>query len=229
MSRSTWACELKFFRPWDLRLDDVTLHVSVWVEICAYFQSEISAWSRSTWACELKFFCNYLAVPIVCHAPRERVSWNHQTIEPYNEPIVTLHVSVWVEMTNCPNRSRNSPSRSTWACELKLFLTFPISVLDCHAPRERVSWNLPCSRQTPHQCRHAPRERVSWNLMCRADSFNAKRHAPRERVSWNIFVEERKIPYECHAPRERVSWNLLGRLYTPSQVASRSTWACELK
>ena len=32
------------------------------------------------------------------HAPRERVSWNASFVEPTWEEIVTLHVSVWVEI-----------------------------------------------------------------------------------------------------------------------------------
>ena len=32
-------------------------------------------------------------------------------------------------------------SRSTWACELKLYDDIVVDEGGCHAPRERVSWN----------------------------------------------------------------------------------------
>ena len=64
--------------------------------------------------------------------------------------------------------SNNFTSRSTWACELKLnTIAVPAPVV-CHAPRERVSWNLSCSWDPWYQRRHAPRERVSWNDRGRA-------------------------------------------------------------
>ena len=77
MSRSTWACELKSFIinapfskychaprervSWNgidisewIRFQ-VTLHVSVWVEIKLASYKSVPIKSRSTWACELKF------------------------------------------------------------------------------------------------------------------------------------------------------------------------------
>ena len=99
-SRSTWACELKS----DLKSPHRGL---------------IS--SRSTWACELK--CKRLGACAACrrHAPRERVSWNSLYSRNYlihnrhaprervswnsfqkmvkSNVEVTLHVSVWVEIT----------------------------------------------------------------------------------------------------------------------------------
>ncbi len=98
----------------------VTLHVSVWVEIIK--TAEASEWhtSRSTWACELKYFAYCTKVSWAGHAPRERVSWNHPRI---------LHLR--------------------WAFS--------------HAPRERVSWNEKCGIYSRIEDSHAPRERVSWN------------------------------------------------------------------
>ena len=32
------------------------------------------------------------------HAPRERVSWNENVVDMGKQILVTLHVSVWVEM-----------------------------------------------------------------------------------------------------------------------------------
>ena len=76
-SRSTWACELKF----NIWFDNITKEVS-----------------RSTWACELKSFPATPFNVVLCHAPRERVSWNLQFLEILFRQRVTLHVSVWVEI-----------------------------------------------------------------------------------------------------------------------------------
>ena len=120
--------------------------------------------SRSTWACELKYYYANLGFIDLCHAPRERVSWNpyyfrveigdrvtlHVSVwvEIYIHLIVTLllavtlHVSVWVEILASKAISHFSMSRSTWACELKLNIYFLTNLWPGHAPRERVSWNL---------------------------------------------------------------------------------------
>ena len=100
----------------------VTLHVSVWVEIAVLIEIEPllachAPRERVSWNAELihkirKHFS---------HAPRERVSWNHYRNKCIHLTKVTLHVSVWVEMTN----SNGKPFLFTG-----------------HAPRERVSWNL---------------------------------------------------------------------------------------
>ena len=122
------------------------------------------------------------------HAPRERVSWNASYkgigeflsvtlhVSVWVEIVicarhipthkVTLHVSVWVEMiTDFSSRVVCKPSRSTWACELKCWLT-PVGMpLLCHAPRERVSWNTARTTAFTKAASHAPRERVSWNAL----------------------------------------------------------------
>ena len=143
--------------------------------------------SRSTWACELKYFLGITEVDSLCHAPRERVSWNNSAglylcsrwchaprervswnkNKPWkqsnmvtsrstwacelkysllnaksNAITVTLHVSVWVEIGIPPPMILSRSSRSTWACELKLMFTIKMEVPYCHAPRERVSWNF---------------------------------------------------------------------------------------
>ena len=160
MSRSTWACELKF-QPYHLSSvhKTVTLHVSVWVEILRSSILSNAVMSRSTWACELKLLSEYSRAKVNCHAPRERVSWNFQfDLCCQNIPEVTLHVSVWVEIWNfrlkvyvfcvtlhvsvwveiswwssCHFRYL---SRSTWACELK----FP-RLCQCSASTQsRSTW-----------------------------------------------------------------------------------------
>ena len=55
------------------------------------------------------------------HAPRERVSWNPLPILHRKHDTVTLHVSVWVEITT--RMLLNEKKKR-------------------HAPRERVSWNF---------------------------------------------------------------------------------------
>ena len=142
----------------------VTLHVSVWVEINHSTLWKLSTLSRSTWACELKFLAPLVPFPFCSHAPRERVSWNFRWMEYllstnrhaprervswnflntsfWREKCVTLHVSVWVEITtslccayvvyvtlhvsvwveiHCKIivSALSTSSRSTWACELK--------------------------------------------------------------------------------------------------------------
>ena len=107
-----------------INLAGVTLHVSVWVEICLSEVRITLSLSRSTWACELKFAETCQASIESRHAPRERVSWNKEPEKPDCYPKgVTLHVSVWVE----------------------IFIDFYSNFFALrHAPRERVSWNFQC-------------------------------------------------------------------------------------
>ena len=165
----------------------VTLHVSVWVEMHRTCKNNSSIPSRSTWACELKCKIISTSVDFNGHAPRERVSWN--------EIIYSFYIG--------------------W---------------NGHAPRERVSWNTLSNDILKTRTGHAPRERVSWNFSNNVCSFAPFRHAPRERVSWNdliscvqspvlhvtlhvsvwveIQIRVRQVSwYSSHAPRERVSWN----------------------
>ena len=98
MSRSTWACELKFY--------SLCVILKIWL-------------SRSTWACELKLLYFVLYSIFLRHAPRERVSWNYCNYIITHSRMVTLHVSVWVEIFYIPEIRKTGLSRSTWACELK--------------------------------------------------------------------------------------------------------------
>ena len=77
----------------------VTLHVSVWVEMFRLWWMPYPHRSRSTWACELKFRHTGLQPRRYSHAPRERVSWNVYKFDYTVDPSVTLHVSVWVEIS----------------------------------------------------------------------------------------------------------------------------------
>ena len=120
-SRSTWACELKCMvcnaNP---RVTSVTLHVSVWVEICIWYWNVLILRSRSTWACELKWSC----LQFSHHLKWSRSTWAcelklHLTSWSLNKLPVTLHVSVWVEISKILKIPIHTWSRSTWACELK--------------------------------------------------------------------------------------------------------------
>ena len=81
----------------------VTLHVSVWVEICLSCVFLNLNESRSTWACELKCYqLQRYQEQQSRHAPRERVSWNCKKKARIWYCMVTLHVSVWVEIGRSP-------------------------------------------------------------------------------------------------------------------------------
>ena len=56
--------------------------------------------------------------------------------------MVTLHVSVWVEIHWICKIKFTIRSRSTWACELKCDIGYIATDIGGHAPRERVSWNF---------------------------------------------------------------------------------------
>ena len=124
----------------------VTLHVSVWVEIDWIVKICKPKLSRSTWACELKWQCKRCAVKCLSHAPRERVSWNFRVATFLTIILVTLHVSVWVEIKINICKICKYSSRSTWACELKCQVFRCFCQTHSHAPRERVSWNFFKSR-----------------------------------------------------------------------------------
>ena len=229
MSRSTWACELKFRPQW--------WHIhhlwsrSTWAcELkCSFLNPwHCTIWSRSTWACELKSLAQCQMWRRQCHAPRERVSWNFSGIlmpaldqvtlhvsvwveitklwEAKYIEAVTLHVSVWVEIVNIMKSCVRVWSRSTWACELKY----------CYI---RI-WYL------------SSRSRSTWACELKFVTFSSNTrimsHAPRERVSWNssIIYSLRAVEVTLHVS----VWVEINHGIIKSMVnRSRSTWACELK
>ncbi len=79
---------------------NVTLHVSVWVEITFSGEGSIirvrshAPRERVSWN-GFYSLCNFL---VMRHAPRERVSWNPRIGLAITNSVVTLHVSVWVEI-----------------------------------------------------------------------------------------------------------------------------------
>ncbi len=120
-SRSTWACELKFksftwvfVNGWSRSTWACELKYIVMILCFGY------AWSRSTWACELKLNIYCLTNLWPGHAPRERVSWN--TLSNDILKTRTMSRSTWACELKYIHGScgHTSPwSRSTWACELK--------------------------------------------------------------------------------------------------------------
>ena len=185
-SRSTWACELKLtleksltftkshaprervswnaviLRKFEIDLN-VTLHVSVWVEIYVQFCENIDYLSRSTWACELKLSTGAIFL------------------------IFSLSRSTWAcELKLLPYHAQMFErwSRSTWACELKLPDTNKFTAKTSHAPRERVSWNCQVHHFLPlHTSRSTWACELKLRPCLKISAFNC--HAPRERVSWN--------------------------------------------
>ena len=229
-SRSTWACELKSFHERNLSL---------------------RATSRSTWACELKLILTSADFSAISHAPRERVSWNYYALACQSFARVTLHVSVWVEISN-PSGDKDlsfvTLHVSVWVeivnssvTVVYRQVTLHVSVwveiaalsrleknLVCHAPRERVSWNAKTCKIINTGVGHAPRERVSWNpCVCRC-FLSLLRHAPRERVSWNYCSLTASTT--CHVTLHVSVWvEIRTPMNQPKYQESRSTWACELK
>ena len=141
--------------------------------------------SRSTWACELKYSCYLRNSYRFCHAPRERVSWNLLIRSQDNVILVTLHVSVWVEICwNLSSKYRKS-SRSTWACELKCS-----HVRSNHSTLwSRSTWACELKFHSDFTTNEEIRSRSTWacELKCKGTGGVCRRnsHAPRERVSWN--------------------------------------------
>ena len=111
-------------------------------------------------------FLELQSLDIPSHAPRERVSWNEATLAVCRR--LLRHAPRERVSWNGLQQlliSVMTLSRSTWACELKFWLSLYYFYGVRHAPRERVSWNAFGANKTlPVNC-HAPRERVSWNLL----------------------------------------------------------------
>ena len=108
------------FRNCEITTADVTLHVSVWVEIALEYsdsRGQTVTLHVSVWVEMSVVLCLYLKLQ--SHAPRERVSWNWKILPRKQNPLVTLHVSVWVEIFDKLYKATPDESRSTWACELK--------------------------------------------------------------------------------------------------------------
>ena len=151
MSRSTWACELKY----------AFLH---------FLNKEVQ--SRSTWACELKCQLSKCGGVFLL----SRSTWACELKWPYvlsalRQAHVTLHVSVWVEILGIYiSLSKNSVTLHVSVWVEILCQTIYLKQEPCHAPRERVSWNIFTAPAGILALGHAPRERVSWNVLSHSSS-----------------------------------------------------------
>ena len=208
-SRSTWACELKYglsyIRLWR------TLSRSTWACELKLISSPckgVSEMSRSTWACELKFISNpeinfrctghaprervswnfnvfYLILAGLGHAPRERVSWNISALYGADIFFVTLHVSVWVEIT------------LEWYSLHLVSVTLHVSVW---VEISLISYIIALKSVTLHvsvwveikeltNLMRCIMSRSTWacelKFLPKGMQGRERGHAPRERVSWN--------------------------------------------
>ena len=142
--------------------------------------------SRSTWACELKspVSCSMVSVVVVTLHVSVWVEM-HQKDPCFETNYVTLHVSVWVEIFFFWFSKSKVMSRSTWACELKCFVQLNQEPVDWVTLHVSV-WVEILSRKTEvdHQ----------WS-----------------RSTWACELKSRRIRVKS------------------IRIWSRSTWACELK
>ena len=186
----------------------VTLHVSVWVEMyCAGVIFPLSASHAPRERVSWNSVTKSLKPKKLCHAPRERVSWNAIGFYPASGKIVTLHVSVWVEIyfkVSSVPKDVVTLHVSVWveitsspAFRHSLRVTLHVSVwveiwfdkvlyLLLNVTLHVSVWvEIRILKHDNLDPCHAPRERVSWNALARIYFPNASCHAPRERVSWN--------------------------------------------
>ena len=152
---------------------------------------------------------NSCAVTILqwCHAPRERVSWNRVVHGWAGQRLVTLHVSVWVEIEEEMLRVSMGESRSTWACELK----FIIDIMINYNSTSRSTW--------------------ACELKCRSSSSSVSRPVVTLHVSVWVEISLRSTSRTRKKVTLHVSvWVEISLTVVGSQLRmSRSTWACELK
>ena len=141
------------------------------------------------------------------HAPRERVSWNLHYYRHVLTPLVTLHVSVWVEISK--------------------FYYFHFFI-PCHAPRERVSWNV--KQQFPFSPIAVTLHVSVWVEIRRTADWNNQRES---RSTWACELKWSVIDLISDIWMSRSTWACELKLLTSSVnvifTRSRSTWACELK
>ena len=185
----------------------VTLHVSVWVEIVSLPKYCFFILSRSTWACELKYRLSAHRLPFQGHAPRERVSWNLLFHLNQYKKQVTLHVSVWVEI-----------SRSL-IVKISLFVTLHVSV-----------WVEITDKQFNSLSRRVTLHVSVWIEMLKLSIVIFKSWS---RSTWACELKFFSR-YSCSLPfTSRSTWACelkldVGFIYRMVRM-SRSTWACELK
>ena len=164
--------------------------------------------SRSTWACELKYLIWIGLSNKESHAPRERVSWNCDTVK-----------KMLSFISHAPRE------RVSW----NLTKLFCLIRKCCHAPRERVSWNAEIYVVN----QFTPWSRSTWACELKYQGHRTRYGGLPSRSTWacelKFAMAEQWGKIKGHAPRERVSWNLSHEERPCWHGQSRSTWACELK
>ena len=142
-----------------------------------------------------------------CHAPRERVSWNLSSWQVNCKWLVTLHVSVWVEIQFHFKIIKNS------------WVTLHVSVW---VEMELTRVKRYISKVTLHVS-------VWVEIFFEISQSHTPSHAPRERVSWNVIsvhFDNLNVLVTLHVS---VWVEMLKNVWFTNQLMSRSTWACELK
>ena len=114
-SRSTWACELKFYS------------LSFFRSLQGHAPRERVSWNVNKHILFRQFFVT-LHVSVWVEMVKMRIA--------HENGIVTLHVSVWVEIMTSSIVAYSAASRSTWACELKFALAKPCA----SAYQSRSTW-----------------------------------------------------------------------------------------
>ncbi len=207
--------------------------------------------SRSTWACELKSFVLDLLTSATGHAPRERVSWNLMLNFCEKKQYVTLHVSVWVEMTFSAIPQELQKSRSTWACELKclccylfistLSVTLHVSVwvemivipfmllfatVTLHVSVWVEIWCIWCCMLFATVTLHVS----VWVEIFRPDVIDVFHSVTLHVSVWVEIAKARRKQQERLVTLHVSVWvEITLRWFFLKAPASRSTWACELK
>ena len=230
MSRSTWACELKFpATPFNVVLSCHAPRERVSWNECYKFQQLIfcshAPRERVSWNILIYKICRI----VIRHAPRERVSWNAKLDLTCSYPYVTLHVSVWVEIFVSVTRlflSIVTLHVSVWVEMKFFFVCVPQKIVTLHVS-VWVEMRIFAPKSSQSTC-HAPRERVSWNHTFFELHFQRICHAPRERVSWNLRYRRERQGY-CVTLHVSVWVEIKTEPYSQLSLMSRSTWACELK
>ena len=167
MSASSWGCELKY------KSNNAAI---------------IIAMSASSWGCELKWHWRSVRKAADGQPPREAVSWNsiyYESIwcrccQPPREAVswnvlassgrfwisVSLLVRLWVEMLPTQiSVTNDSPSASSWGCELKYKRNWIYFRWDIVSLLVRLWVEIQSQPgRGVHETSQPPREAVSWNV-----------------------------------------------------------------
>ena len=171
--------------------------------------TQITYTSRSTWACELKCFWrskpSYMLVSRSTWACELKLRY---AVELWSKPLVTLHVSVWVEMKHT----------SAYILTIPVTLHVSVWVEMCasrkHPPKPIVTlhvsvWVEMSSVLTVLTVKSVTLHVSVWVEMIVIVSVVSFLYVTLHVSVWvEIFSRMPSILRPGHAPRERVSWNV---------------------